>query len=495
MVTVSRSSIQSQRRGIKAIHKYDVFQEKPRRTPLAGKHFHFIGVGGVGMSALAQLLVRNGAAVAGSDQAASAVTVSLAHAGVDVHIGHDSQSVSATDVDAVVVSAAVKEDNPELCRARQKGFRVVKYAQMLGEVMNQYQGIAVSGTHGKSTTSAWLSFLMRRAQVDVNFIVGALVAQLSSSSGIGESDFFVAEACEYDRSFLNIRPMMACILNVEQDHLDYYQDEAEIVAAFNTFASGIAPNGCLVVNGQDKNCQQIIEDVRPDVDCVTFGLDPACTFHARKLSLVNGLYGFEVYREGQLLGATGISLPGKHNVLNALAVTAMACSVGIPSQLVLDLLPEFTGISRRLTLKGEFNHITVLDDYAHHPTEIKATLEAIRERYRPGRLWCVFQPHQYSRTRFLLDDFAESFKLADVTLVPEIYFVRDSQEMKKAINAQVFVARLQANGSQALFLQGFTAICDHLEAQVQAGDLVVTMGAGDVWKVADEYIQRIRGSR
>ena len=156
-------------------------------------------------------------------------------------------------------------------------------------------------------------------------------------------------------------------------------------------------------------------------------------------------------------------------------------------------MPEFTGISRRLTLKGQFSQITILDDYAHHPTEIRATLEAIRERYRPERLWCVFQPHQYSRTRFLLDDFAESFKLADVTLVPEIYFVRDSQEMKKAINAQVFVERLQANGSQAQFLPGFTAICDHLEAQVQAGDLVVTMGAGDVWKVADEYIQRIRG--
>jgi UDP-N-acetylmuramate--alanine ligase len=494
MVIVSRSSIQSQQRGVKATHKYNVFLEKPRRSSLCGRQFHFIGIGGVGMSALAQLLARNGAAVTGSDQVSSATIATLEHAGVDVHIGHDPQYVQEAGLDAVVVSAAIKEDNPELGLARQRGHRVVKYAQMLGELMNQYQGIAVSGTHGKSTTSAWLSFLMRRAQVDVNFIVGALVGQLNSSSGIGESDFFVAEACEYDRSFLNIRPVLACILNVEQDHLDYYRDEAEIVAAFKTFASGIAPQGFLVVNGQDKNCREVIEEVRPDVTCVSFGLDESCSFHARHVRLVDGLYRFDVYRQEQLLGTTGISLPGKHNVLNALAVTAMACSVGIPSQVVLDLLPEFTGISRRLTLKGEFNQITILDDYAHHPTEVKATLEAIRERYRPDRLWCVFQPHQYSRTRFLLDDFAESFKLADVTLVPEIYFVRDSQEMKKAINAQVFVERLQENGSQALFLEGFTAICDHLEAQVRAGDLVVTMGAGDVWKVADEYIQRIRGS-
>jgi UDP-N-acetylmuramate--alanine ligase len=492
MVTVSRSSIQSQHRGVKAIHKYDVFLDKPKRSTLCGKQFHFIGIGGVGMSALAQLLARNGAVVTGSDQVPGEAITNLQHAGIDVNIGHESPRVQS-DLDAVVVSAAIKEDNPELVLARQRGDRVVKYAQMLGELMGQYQGIAVSGTHGKSTTSAWLSFLMKQAQVDVNFIVGALVGQLNSSSGIGESEFFVAEACEYDRSFLNIRPMMACILNVEQDHLDYYQDEAEIVAAFKTFASGIAAKGFLVVNGEDDNCRQIMEDVRSDVACISFGLDESCTYHARNIRLVQGLYQFDVYGEGQLLGATGISLPGKHNILNALAVTAMACSVGIPSQMVLDLLPEFTGISRRLTLKGQFNRITILDDYAHHPTEIKATLEAIRERYRPERLWCVFQPHQYSRTRFLLDDFAESFKLADITLVPDIYFVRDSQEMKKAINAQVFVERLQESGSQARFLKSFTAICDHLEAQAKPGDLVVTMGAGDVWKVADEYIQRIRG--
>lgn len=490
---MSRSSIQSQHRGIKASHKYHVLLDKPRRASLAGKQFHFIGIGGVGMSALAQLLARNGAAVTGSDQVPSATVTGLQHAGIDINIGHAAPQLQA-GLDAVVVSAAIKEANPELALARQSGYRVVKYAQMLGELMSQYQGIAVSGTHGKSTTSAWLSFLMRRAAVDVNFIVGALVGQLNSSSGIGDSEFFVAEACEYDRSFLNIRPMMACILNVEQDHLDYYQDEAEIVAAFKTFVSGIVPHGFLIANGEDENCREIMADIRPDVACISFGLDESCTFHARNVQLVHGLYQFDVYREGKLLGATGISLPGKHNILNALAVTAMACSAGIPSELVLDLLPEFTGISRRLTLKHQFNRITVLDDYAHHPTEIRATLEAIRERYGPERLWCVFQPHQYSRTRFLLDDFAESFKLADITLVPDIYFVRDSQEMKKAINAQVFVERLQESGSQALFLKSFTAICDHLEAQVKPGDLVVTMGAGDVWKVADEYIQRIRGS-
>jgi len=204
------------------------------------------------------------------------------------------------------------------------------------------------------------------------------------------------------------------------------------------------------------------------------------------------LYAFDVYQNGKLLGATKISLPGRHNILNALAVVAIAAGAGLPAQQILQLLPNFTGIDRRLMLKEKVGEITVLDDYAHHPTEIKATLEAIRQRYRPRRIWCIFQPHQYSRTRFLLDDFAESFKLADVIIVPEIYFVRDSQTAKKEINSQILVERMQANGTEAVFIDGFGVICDYLKREVRAGDFVVTMGAGDIWKVADEYIQWLR---
>jgi UDP-N-acetylmuramate--alanine ligase len=367
---------------------------------------------------------------------------------------------------------------------------------MLGELMNCYEGIAISGTHGKSTTSGWLTYVLKEAGLEPNFIVGALVSQLGCSSSAADGEYFIAEACEYDRSFLNLKPKISCILNIEQDHLDYYKNEDEIVEAFCEFALGLRPQGVLIANGQDANAAKIIADPRfcdneKAVSCETFGFDENCNFHVRNIALSDdGLYTFDVYHNDTLLGATRISIPGEHNILNALAVTAMAVNIGLEPKLVLELLPGFTGIDRRLMLKGQVGGITVLDDYAHHPTEIRASLQAIRQRYRPERIWCVFQPHQYSRTRFLLDDFAESFKLADITIVPEIYFVRDSLSAKKEINAEILVERIRANGSEALFIESFDAICDYLQSNLADGDVVVSMGAGDIWKVADEYIQR-----
>jgi len=479
---------------IKAVHRYEVI-DTTSRVGVAGKRFHFIGAGGVGMSGLAQLLIRHCGVVAGSDQTASDVTEKLCEMGADIKIGHNEKNLS-TETDAVVISAAIKEDNTELKQARKKGLKIYKYAQMLGELSNRYDGIAISGTHGKSTTSGWLIYLLKQAGVDPNFIIGAEITQLGSSSGVGDGKYFVAEACEYDRSFLNLKPKIACILNIEADHLDYYKDEAEIVEAFEEFARGIKPNGVLIANGRDTNVAKVIDSCfrRNDncIRCETFGLDENCNFYAQNLQLNNGLYTFDIYHNGKLLGAAKIALPGKHNVLNALAVTAMAVNGGLPAQQILQLLPGFTGVERRLMLKGQVGQITILDDYAHHPTEIRASLAAMRQRYQPKRIWCIFQPHQYSRTRFLLDDFAESFKLADITIVPEIYFVRDSQAEKKEINAQMLVEQMRTNGTEAVFIDGFEGICDYLKKKVSAGDLVVTMGAGDIWKVADEYIQWLR---
>ncbi len=458
---------------------------------LAGKKFHLIGAGGIGMSGLAQLLMKNGAIVAGSDQMPSEVVAALRQAGADIRIGHSTENLSP-ETDAVVISAAIKEDNPELKQARQKGYKIQKYAEMLGELMSCYDGIAISGTHGKSTTSGWLVYCLQQAGFEANFIIGAKINQLGSSSGVADSKYFVAEACEYDRSFLNLKPKIACILNIEQDHLDYYKDEDEIVEAFGEFALGIKPDGVVIANGQDANVAKITSQLGAAPGCQTFGLDENCNFHAENISLHDGLYAFDVYHNSDLLGATRISVPGTHNILNALAVVAIAVNAGLDCRKILGLLPEFTGMDRRLMLKGRFGETVVLDDYAHHPTEIRASLAAIRQRYQPRRLWCVFQPHQYSRTRFLLDDFAESFKLADVTIVPEIYFVRDSQVAKKEVNAQMLVERIRANRTQALFIDSFEAICDYLKRNVTSGDLVVTMGAGDIWKVADEYIQWLR---
>jgi len=462
-------------------------------TGVAGKKFHFIGIGGIGMSGLAQLLIRNKAIVSGSDQMPSPVIEKLRQVGVCLRIGHNGDNL-ALETDAVVISAAIKEDNPELKLARQRGYKVYKYAQMLGVLCNRYEGIAVSGTHGKSTTSGWLTYCLKQAGVDPNFIIGAEIGQLGCSSGGGDSQYFVAEACEYDRSFLNLRPQIACVLNVEVDHLDYYKNEEEIVDTFGQFANGVKPGGVVIANGQDANVGKIISQLRADICCKTFGFDKNCNFSAGNIELIDGLSAFDVYYNGELVGRTRISLPGRHNILNALAVVGIAANIGLDFQQILQLLPDFTGIDRRLMLKGRFNSISVIDDYAHHPTEIKASLQAIRERYQPKRIFCVFQPHQYSRTRFLLDDFAESFKLADVIIVPEIYFVRDSHAAKKEINSQILVEKMRANGTDAVFIDGFGRICDYLKDNVTAGDLVVAMGAGDIWKVADEYIQWLRAN-
>ena len=497
------SNLDSRLRGndkgvVKAAHEYKVMDANGKPS-VAGKRFHFIGAGGVGMSGLAKLLVKHKAIVAGSDQTASGITDKLRQSGADIKIGHRADNLNP-ETDAVVISAAIKESNPELKLAHKRGCKIYKYAQMLGELMNCYDGIAISGTHGKSTTSGWLIYLLKQAGLDPSFIIGADITQLGSSSGAGDGRFFVAEACEYDRSFLNLKPKIAAILNIEQDHLDYYKNEKEIVDAFGEFALGTKPDGVLIANGTDSNVSKIIMDSRlrgndrrggndKQVRFETFGLGKDCNFRAQNLRPTDGLYSFDVYHNGRLLGTTEIGLPGKHNVLNALAVVAVAINAGLDAGQVIELLPAFTGIDRRLMLKGRFGEIAVLDDYAHHPTEIRASLRAIRERYQPRRLWCIFQPHQYSRTRFLLDDFAESFKLADITIVPEIYFVRDSQSAKKEVNSQILVERMRANGTEAVFIDGFARICDYLKSGVKAGDVVVTMGAGDIWKVADEYIQ------
>ncbi|UCF00280.1 MAG: UDP-N-acetylmuramate--L-alanine ligase [Planctomycetota bacterium] len=458
---------------------------------VAGKRFHFIGAGGIGMSGLARLLIKHSGIVTGSEQTPSGIVDKLLQLGADIKIGHHENNLSP-ETDAVVISAAIEQDNPELQLARKRGLKVYKYAQLLGLLSNCYYGIAVAGTHGKSTTSGWLTLLLKQAALDPNFTIGAEITQLGSSSGVGDGKFFVAEACEYDRSFLNLKPEIACILNIEADHLDYYKNEDEIIEAFSQFARGVRPGGVLIANGEDSNVAKTIRQLSADLRCETFGLNKNCNFSARNIQLINGLYTFDIYHNGDMLGAARISLPGRHNILNALAVVAMAVNISLPTQQIFELLGNFTGIDRRLMLKEKIRGVTILDDYAHHPTEIKASLEAIRQRYEPKRIWCIFQPHQYSRTRFLLDDFAESFKLADITIVPEIYFVRDSQQAEKQINSKILVQRIRDNKSDAFFIDGFERICDYLKEKVKDGDLVVTMGAGDIWKVADEYIQWLR---
>ncbi|MCK4959814.1 MAG: UDP-N-acetylmuramate--L-alanine ligase, partial [Planctomycetes bacterium] len=283
--------------------------------------FHFVGIGGIGMSGLAKLMLHDKCEVTGSDTEESVVTEELRQLGADIRIGHSSDNLKA-ELDAVVISAAIKDDNTELICARDRGLRIYKYAEMLGAIMDFYDGIAVCGTHGKSTTSAWLAFVLCQAGLNPNFIIGAEIPQLNSNSGAGGGNFFIAEACEYDRSFLNLHPKIAVLLNIEADHLDYYSGEKEIVGAFTDFVKGSRDDGVIIANGMDSNVMAAMEKLKFSQRCVTFGIGGDFDISAQKVKLVDGFYEFDILHGQQSLGRTRISLPGEHNVLNALAVVA-----------------------------------------------------------------------------------------------------------------------------------------------------------------------------
>ncbi len=481
------------------------------------------------MSGLAQVLAQQGQRVSGSDMQSSAIIERLGRRGIEVNIGHDDANIP-WDTDIVVISAAVKQDNPELQSARRRNLPVYKYAQMLGQLSRDISTLAVSGTHGKSTTSGWLAYMLQRAGMEPSYVIGADVEQLGSGSGAGMGEHLVVEACEYDRSFLSLHPAAAAILNIEADHLDYYKDIDDIIDAFTNFARQVVPaaGGLLVLNAQDDNSMKLYRTLKNECgcnaqlpQCETFAVErelagqvsigPFVNRHtvdgqevgktdndkkqadwqAVNVKLDNGNGCFELVYKGQCLGKVSLSLPGMHNVANALAAAALARWAGLGDEDICAGLEKFVGVGRRISYKGQVAGVVVLDDYAHHPTEIKTTLAAIQGRYKPARLWCVFQPHQHSRTRFMLSEFATSFAQADVVLLPDIYFVRDSAQLKREVNAAELAELINKNGGQAEYLGDFETITEKLCRQTQPGDVVVVMGAGDIWKLADEFIRRL----
>jgi len=448
---------------------------------------HMVGIGGSGMSGLARLLAAKGAQVSGTDQRPSELLGRLGACGVRVSVRQEAASVPC-DVELIVASAAIAGDHPEIAEARRRGIPVIKYSQMLGCVMAGMDGIAVAGTHGKSTTTSWLAYTLRAAGRDPSFVVGAEVEQLGGGSGVGGGAQFVVEACEYDRSFLNLPPRRAVILNIEADHLDCYADLDDIAAAFSEFARRLPPDGLLVLNGEDARCRRVAGEVSCRV--ASIALRGGADWTVRGLRTENGCPRFEVMHDGAAVGEVGIALAGKHNVFNALAVAALAHDVGLPWADIRAGLEGFRGARRRMELRGELRGIRVVDDYGHHPTEVRATLAAARERFAPRRLWCVFQPHQYSRTRALLAEFAQAFGDADVVLVPDVYEARDSHRAQPISSAEL-VKQIRGSGGQAEHMRGFDAIVERLVREACADDLVLTMGAGDVWKVADELVRQL----
>lgn len=451
-----------------------------------GTSVHLIGIGGAGMSGAADLLLEGGAQVAGSDLAGFTGMGALVSRGARVSVGHRAEQLDAR-AQLVVISAAIPESNPELAAARARGLPVIKYAQLLGLLMQRREkGVAIAGTHGKSTTTALCAHVFRHAGLAPSFLMGAWSDQLGGSSGAGDGPHFIAEACEYDRSFLHLAPESAVILNIEPDHLDCYRDLNEIVDAFAGFTAGVDPDGLMVCNMDDEWAMKVAAASRAPV--VTFGFAPTADFRAVGLRADRGCFAFDVYLQGQALLSTKLPWPGQYSVTNALAVVALAHHAGAAAGDISEALSTFAGIHRRLTWRGEGQGVTIVDDYAHHPTELRLTIEAARSHYAPKRTVVVFQPHQHERTRRFMREFAESFQDVDEVIVPDIFGAR---EATGTTGAQELAQRICDGGGSARYLPGFQEVADHVVSRARAGDLVLTMGAGDVWKVADELVARL----
>lgn len=468
-------------------------------TPFTDRRVHFVGIGGSGMNGLAHMLLHFGAKVSGTDRIPSAVTRRLAEVGATVTYEQNENAVpEGTEI--VVHSAAIAPTHPEMVAAQAMGCELIKYAQMLGRVMSLKRGIAIAGTHGKSTTTAMTAHVLLAAGKDPSFVVGATCPQLGGSARSGQGDLFVVEACEYDRSFHNLRPWLGVALNIEEDHLDYYHDLPEIIESFAQFLGQIDPHGVALISAIDPCCALAAKNIEATVE--TYGVDVAADWQATGIRRFQGQAHFQVSYKGKKMGRLVLSIAGRHNVGNATVAAAIATHCGVPWEQIQAAVETFRGADRRSQMLGQFPHpefpadvpVTIVDDYGHHPTEIRATLLALREYYRPRRLVCVFQPHQHSRTRFLMDDFARSFAHADLTIVPDIYFVRDSEADRTAVNAAMLVQRLQENGRDAMYMPTFREIQDHLFDHMLPGDLIVSMGAGPVWEVTDGLVRRVRGT-
>ncbi|MCM8817987.1 MAG: UDP-N-acetylmuramate--L-alanine ligase [Candidatus Omnitrophica bacterium] len=451
------------------------------------KRIHLIGIGGIGVSGLAKILVHIGKQVSGSDNNYSKIIKKLEKLGIKIYIKQKEQNINK-DIDLVIHSQAILPDNPEYKKAIELNIPVLNYPEAVGELMKEKRGIAIAGTHGKTTTSALIVNLLRSLKLSPTFLIGGEIVKVGNS-GVGNGDFMVVEACEYKRSFLNYFSEIAVITNIEKDHLDYYKDIQNIKKAFYQFTENIKKDGILIFCSEDKNLKEIAKKI--EIKKLSYGFTSG-ELRGLNFEIKKSRTEFDCYYKGTKLGKIKMKLWGKHNVLNALATIGVGLYLGFCFKDIKEAIGNFKGVHRRCEILGVKNGITVIDDYGHHPTEIKLTIECIKSVFPQQRLIVVFQPHQYSRTRFLLKDFARSFTLADKIVVPDIYFVRDSLIEKKLVNAEILVEKIRENGKEAIYLPTFSEIVEYLYEIKKQGDVILTVGAGPVDTVAREFLKRLK---
>jgi len=466
---------------------------------VSDSYVHLIGIGGIGLSAIAKVLLEEGHRISGSDLKLSPITDALAAQGATIHQGHRAENVG--DAGLVIVSSAIPADNPEAAAARARGIPVVKRDWMLGRMMEGRFGIAVAGSHGKTTITAMIALVLTEAGLDPTFIVGGIMENLGTNARAGRGEHFVVEADEYDRTFLGLKPSIAVVTNIEMDHPDCYPELDDLVEVFREFLRLVPVVGCVIGCGDEERVRELLEagswktsasSVEPlkAGRAVTYGLGAGVDWRAADIrSNELGGSSFVALHEGQPVDEFALRIPGLHNVQNSLAVLAVAHRLGLHLTEVAKTLRSFRGVQRRFEVKGEVNGIVVIDDYAHHPTQIRTTLRAARERYPRRTLWAVFQPHTYSRTKALLGEFAASFADADHLVVTEIYAAREFDDL--GVSAADIVARMRHPDTR--YIPGLNEAADYMFAHLQPGDVLLTLGAGDGYKVGEDVLVGLEG--
>lgn len=457
---------------------------------------HFIGIGGSGISAIARLHLERGYVVTGSDRTLSPLALELQKLGATIHTGHAAENIRGADW--VVRSSAIPDTNPEVAAALAQGIPVYKRADYLGRLMADKTGIAIAGTHGKTTTSAMMAWTLSQLGEDPSFIVGGVLSNFGVNAHNGKGSTFVIEADEYDRMFLGLKPRYEIVTNVEHDHPDCYPTAADFQAAFVAFVGLVPADGALIISGEDKGAIELTTEAkRMGKRVIAYRIAENSLTQAGEWALAQNLmtnqrggFSFNVIMRlqsgPQYLSSVQLQVPGLHNVRNALAVLAVIALMGLPLKEAAAALAEFRGADRRFEIKGEANGITIIDDYAHHPTEIRATLDAARARYTAKRIWAIWQPHTYSRTRALLSEFMTSFSEADEVIVSEIYA---SREAKEDFSAEQIVQRM--NRQSAHFIAELDEISNYLVSHLKSGDVAIILSAGDADRVSAEVLARL----
>ena len=454
------------------------------------QHVHFVGIGGIGMSGIAEVLVNLGFRVSGSDARRSPATDRLAGMGVTFFEGHAAEHVG--DAHVVVRSTAVRDDNPEVAEARRRSIPVIPRAEMLAELMRlKPHTVAVAGSHGKTTTTSMIATVLGHAGMDPTMVVGGVVGAFGSNARLGKSDLMVVEADESDRSFLMLQPTYAVVTNIDREHMDYYSDMTDVRRCFADFVNKVPFYGAAVLCLDDPHVQAVIPEVTRRR--VTYGLSAQADVSAREVRYDQEFGSrFTVRRGDEAVGQVTLRAPGLHNVYNALAAIAVGLELEVPFETVARGLAEFSGVNRRFQTKGEEGGVLVVDDYGHHPTEIQATLAAAKVGSRGRRIVVLFQPHRYSRTKDLMDEFARSFNNADVLFVTDIYAA--SEEPVEGVNAEALVEAIARYGHKDVRYAGAPEDAPRqLLGEVHAGDLVLTLGAGNVYRAGEELLEMLKG--